>query len=164
MTRQSSFSEKYHDSCYAYKVETKAVIALTSMRAVRRAVVLWCLCFLTVSTITPVSAALMLKSDLTNTAIVNADAQPMGDHAMTKSRHHDQGEQLHCDNAPCNQEVGCLSSCIHCSVCSFTAAPASTLTPFGELRPTLSDFHQTHSPYLPIHRAYPPYRPPITLR
>lgn len=144
-------------------MRTKFNTTSTAARTVRWAIMTCCLCFLGVSILAPVSAAVMANNNFTPSTTHTSNHSSMGDHSMTMNQHHHTGVASACDKTPCNHNSGCMGTCIHCNVCSFSAAPTSTLAPFGEYRPLSTDSHRGPPNGLPAHRSNPPYRPPISL-
>ena len=121
----------------------------------------WCVCFLSMSLMAPVSATLMIGSgEVDSTAhSMNHRASSSDSHATSHAGHHHGAKASHCDS--CAQDKNCLSICLHCSVCHFSALSTPVVPPFNAPKRVSEKLRLTRATALPNRHTSPPYRPPI---
>lgn len=142
---------------------------------------LWCLCFLLVSILTPVSAAKMVPGAMAMPDVITEAPAGHGEHARSLPQAEADGAvmstqhqkpvsdiPLHSnsceDSGSCADNTACSGICLHCSGCTFSPVSAVALTPLAQ-RSKLSDrIQDSHSESLLPGRISPPFRPPITRR
>ncbi|MGQ7842863.1 hypothetical protein ACUNV4_00195 [Granulosicoccus sp. 3-233] len=137
-------------------------------------VMLWCLCFLSVSGLTPVNATMMMSGDASVSEVTidaddarSDDSRPLhGSTAATVTIPHEEAAAAgsHCDNASCADSAHdvCPGFCLHCSSCSFSPASAIALTPLTQRFRLANRIQDPPSENLLPGRISPPFRPPIS--
>gem|GEM_PF-3668174 len=121
----------------------------------------WCACFLGVTLMAPISAALMVGSgEIGSTAHTmehrNASS---ASHSTPHAEHHHEAEALYCDS--CAQDTNCLSNCLHCSTFHFSLLSAPVVSPPDTPTRVSAKIRLIRTTALPNLHTSPPYRPPI---
>lgn len=142
---------------------------------------LWCLCFLLVSILTPVNAAMMVPGDMAMPEVITEAPAAHGEHALSLPQaeadgaamptHHPKSAtdtQLTgnscADSGSCADNTACSGICLHCSGCTFSPVSAVALTPLAQRLKLSERIQDSHSESLLPGRISPPFRPPITRR
>lgn len=121
----------------------------------------WCVCFLGMSLMAPVSAALVIGSgEADSTAhCINCLAASSDAHSASHAVHHHGTQALYCDH--CAQDLNCQGNCLHCSACHFSVLSTPATSLFNTPVRVSERLRPIRTSALPNLHTSPPYRPPI---
>lgn len=162
MGNPAGLQECRRDSCYISVVKPKyASPIIFTRRLLRWLVWSWCVCFLGVTLMAPISAALMVGNGEigSNAHSMEHRTASSVSHSTPHAVHHHEAEALCCDS--CAQDTRCLNNCLHCSTCYFSVVSAPVVSSPDTPTRVSAKIRLIRTTTLPNLHANPPYRPPI---